>query len=71
MPFTGFYPQPRPAPAENYESANARVKVMMHFQDAVNAGNAVWHINEDGEKELHMHSGEVFLLEARTITRLK
>lgn len=50
---------------------NARAFVTLHFQAFVDQGNAGWKINRDGITELHMRSGEVFLLEEETLTRLK
>lgn len=52
-------------------NVNARAFVTLYFQAFVDQGNAGWKINRDGITELHMRSGEVFLLKEETLTRLE
>jgi hypothetical protein len=54
-----------------YASVGARLLVTMDFQEAVNEGRAAWWTNDDGRKELHVKSDEVFLLLETAVTRLK
>ncbi len=69
MPATGSL---APSPTRDvHESVNARRLVTLHLQQAVNAGRAEWRINVDGETELHVNTGEVFLLREAALTRLK
>jgi len=56
---------------ELFENANARILINLYFQEIVNAGKANWQANDDGQQELHLDTGEVFLLQETTITRLK
>ncbi|MDB5875314.1 MAG: hypothetical protein JWQ07_4756 [Ramlibacter sp.] len=48
----------------------ARQMVVRGFQDAVANGPAGWHINCDDETEIHLDTGEVFLLRDTGLTRL-
>jgi hypothetical protein len=56
---------------EVYEAANTKMIVLQCFQEAVNEGCAEWKINADGQTEVHVQSGEVFLLLENTVTRMK
>jgi hypothetical protein len=61
-----------PAPAgEVYGAAGAKMIVLQCFQNAVNQGWAEWKLNSDGQTEVHLQSGEVFLLLENTVTRMK
>jgi hypothetical protein len=61
-----------PAPAgDAYVAANAKMIVLQCFQKAVNQGWAEWKINADGQIEVHVQSGEVFLLLENTVTRMR
>ena len=61
-----------PVPAgEVYGAAAAKRIVFQFFQKAVNQGWAEWKVNSDGQTEVHLRSGEVFLLLENTVTRKK
>jgi hypothetical protein len=65
-------PKSLPAPAaEPFDGADAKMIVFQFFQGAVNEGWAEWKINTAGQTEVHVQSGEVFLLQKDTVTRLK
>jgi hypothetical protein len=49
----------------------SRALVMQVLQDAVDDGHAVWRAGTDDGMELHLFSGEVFLLTDAGITRLR
>jgi hypothetical protein len=51
-------------------SANARLNVTLHFQDAVNDGRAQWRISAEGQTELHLLDGGILLLTDLGVTRL-
>lgn len=53
------------------ELSEARHQVEAHCQSLVDAGTAQWRINEDGDTELHLDSGEVYLFGELGVTRLK
>lgn len=53
------------------ELTAARRQVEIHCQSLVDAGAAQWWINNDGDTELHMDSGEAYLFEELGVTRLK
>ena len=60
------------APAgEAYKAAKAKMIVLQCFQEAVNQGWAECKINADGQTEVHVQNGEVFLLLENTVTRMK
>jgi putative component of toxin-antitoxin plasmid stabilization module len=48
----------------------AKVRVMAYFRELVAGGYADWHTLRNGNIRLRMHTGEVYLLEKTTITRL-
>ena len=48
-----------------------RRQVESYCQSLVDAGAAQWWINDDGDTELHMESGEAYLFGDLGITRLK
>lgn len=53
------------------ESSEARRRVESHCQSLVDAGAARWRTNDDGDTELHLDSGEVYLFGESGVTRLK
>jgi hypothetical protein len=53
------------------ESTEARRRVEAHCQSLVDASAAQWWINDDGDTELHMDSGEAYLFGDHGVTRLK
>ncbi|MCY1240614.1 hypothetical protein D9M72_534690 [compost metagenome] len=53
------------------ELSEARRQVESHCQSLVDAGTARWWVNEDGETELHLDSGEAYLFGELGVTRLK
>ncbi len=53
------------------ELAEARCHVEFHCQSLVDAGTAQWWINDDGDTELRMDSGEAYLFGKLGMTRLK
>ena len=53
------------------ELTEARRQVEAHCQSLVDAGVAQWWINDDGDTELHMDSGEAYLFGDHGVTRLK
>ncbi|CAM5180108.1 hypothetical protein CDEF62S_04366 [Castellaniella defragrans] len=48
-----------------------RRQVEAYCQSLVGAGSAQWRINDDGDVELRMNNGEVYLFGDRGVTRLK
>jgi hypothetical protein len=50
--------------------AAARLLISLYFQDIVNNGRANKYLNDGGQTEIHLMSGEVFLLAESVITRL-
>ncbi|WP_338801904.1 hypothetical protein V9L13_06425 [Pseudomonas sp. RSB 5.4] len=48
-----------------------RRQVETYCQSLVSAGAAQWRINENGDPELHLESGEAFLFGNVGVTRLK
>jgi len=48
-----------------------RTRVTLFFQNEVDQGRASWKTNSEGQTELHLQTGEVFLLRATALTRLK
>lgn len=48
-----------------------RARVTLVFQGEVDQGRARWVASADGQTELHLQTGEVFLLEKTSLTRLK
>ena len=60
------------APAgQVYGATSAKMIVLQCFQEAVNQGWAEWKVNSDGQTEVHLQSGEVFLLLENTVTLIK
>ena len=53
------------------EWSEARRQVESHCQSLVDAGAAQWWINDDGDAELHLNSGEAYRFGDRGVTRLK
>ena len=53
------------------EPSEARRQVESDCQSLVDAGTAQWWVNDEGDTELHMQSGESYLLSDRGMTRLK
>ncbi|HBP5660089.1 hypothetical protein EJ591_04680 [Pseudomonas aeruginosa] len=53
------------------EMTEARRQVEVHCQSLVDAGAAQWWINDDGDTELHLDSGEAYLFGDQGVTRLK
>jgi hypothetical protein len=48
-----------------------RTRVTLFFQNEVDHGRARWKTNSEGQTELHLKTGEVFLLRDTALTRLK
>lgn len=48
-----------------------RREVEAHCQSLVDTGFARWHVNDDGQAELHLESGGVYLLGDLGVTRLR
>ena len=53
------------------EVSEARRQVESHCQSLVDAGTARWWINDDGDTELHVESGEAYLFGDQGVTRLR
>lgn len=53
------------------ELSEARRQVESHCQSLVDAGTAQWWVNDDGNTEVHMQSGEAYLFGDLGVTRLK
>lgn len=53
------------------ERSEARRRVESRCQSLVDAGTAQWRINEDGDTELHLESGEAWRFGELGVTRLK
>jgi hypothetical protein len=53
------------------ELSEARRQVESHCQSLVDAGKARWWINDVGNAELHMDSGEAYLFGELGVTRLR
>jgi hypothetical protein len=53
------------------ELFEARHQVESHCQSLADAGTAQWWVNDDGNTELHMDSGEAYLFDELGVTRLK
>ncbi len=51
--------------------SDARRQVEAYCQSLVDAGAAEWRSNDAGRSELHMNSGEAYLLDERGVTRLR
>jgi hypothetical protein len=51
--------------------SKARHRVEAYCQSLVDIGEAQWQINADGRTELHMESGEAYLLGELGVTRLR
>jgi hypothetical protein len=51
--------------------SEARRLVESHCQSLVDAGLAQWRVNDDGDTELHLDSGEAYLFGDLGVTRLK
>lgn len=52
------------------QRAEAKHQVMADLQAFVDAGLAQWRVNDDGDTELHLNSGEVFLIGENDLVRL-
>lgn len=50
---------------------DVRDQVEAHCQSLVDTGMARWWINDDGDTELHMDSGEAYLFGELGVTRLR
>lgn len=50
---------------------DARRQVEFYCQTLVDTGTAQWLVNDAGETELHMNSGETYLFGRLYVTRLK
>jgi len=50
--------------------AESRRQIVTHCQLLVDKGVARWWINDDGNTELHMDSGEMYLFGELGVTRL-
>jgi hypothetical protein len=48
-----------------------RRQAEFYCQSLVDAGAAEWRVNDDGDTELHMDSGEAYLFGDLGVTRLK
>jgi len=59
------------SPSLTGELSDARRQVESHCQSLVDAGTAQWWVNDDGDTELHMESGETYLFGDLGVTRLK
>lgn len=53
------------------EKTQARQEVECYCQTLVDAGTAQWWVNNDGDTELHLESGEAYLFGELDVTRLK
>ena len=53
------------------EPAEARRRVEIYCQSLVDVGQAQWRVNDEGDTELHMTSGEVYLFGELGLTRLR
>lgn len=53
------------------ERPEACLRVEAHCQSLVDAGLARWWINEDGDTELHMESGEAYQFGDLGVRRLR
>jgi len=62
---------PESATRDVNEGANTCLLVTLCLQDAVNEGRASWRLNRRGQAELHLNSGDAYLLLADGICRLK
>ncbi len=62
---------PSPTCTDIYDAFNVRLLLTLYFQDLVNSGRAEWTVNPLGLMELRVHSGEIYLLNQSTITRLQ
>jgi len=59
------------SPSLTGELSDARRQVESYCQSLVDAGTAQWLVNDDGDTELHMESGETYLFGDMGVTRLK
>jgi hypothetical protein len=53
------------------ELSEARHRVEAYCQSLVDTGEARWWVNDDGDVELHMESGEAYLFGELGVTRLR
>jgi hypothetical protein len=51
------------------EGQDARDRVALHFQEAVEQGYAVWQTDAEGRWELHLATGDIFVLADEGVTR--
>jgi hypothetical protein len=68
IPVQADPPDPK---SDAYDALNAQILVTLSFQQEVNEGRGEWWTNDDGQTELHLASGEVFLLLENEVSRLK
>jgi hypothetical protein len=54
-----------------HESVKSQLLDILHLQNVANAISGNCLINENGQTELHLDSGEVFLVQETGVTRLK
>jgi len=59
------------AACPTWDPSEARRLVEAYFQSLVDAGHARWRLNDAGDTELHLESGESYLLDEMGITRLR
>jgi hypothetical protein len=71
MPSSSSRPFRQPSTLAVHEQQNERSVVIRYCQEIVNAGRATWHIREDGQTELRLEHGGVFLLLDTRIARVK
>jgi hypothetical protein len=63
----------KPAPAANFDLTQLdpdKLRVMAYFGKLVADGLAEWRRSEDGTVRLRLNTGETYLLEKATITRV-
>lgn len=53
------------------QCAEAKRQIMADLQAFVDAGFARWWVNDDGDTEFHLNSGEVFLIGESDLLRLR
>lgn len=70
MPANSSHARRPTARSIDCEDINARGQVIRYFQEFVNSGCAMWHINEEGQIELRLERGAAFLLPDVGIVRL-
>ena len=58
------------AAADTAPADPAKAHVTAYFREFVREGYAEWHALEDGIVQLRLHTGEIYLLESATVTRI-